>query len=254
MKIIAGKYPEEKDIDKYLSFVSKESSHCSLVFLWRLAALARDIGHNMTGIGGRRDAKKQQQLWDADLKAHGGIPSGKVARPNTSWHEPGCATDLDGEYWKAYSNKNWVPYSRFNQKQLAKYGLMLPLNKVDSPSVIEWWHLQPIETNGIASNKRKDFLDKDDLIYGEDGGGMEVTEFQAAMGLTADGIAGPQTKAKAIEVMQCCQQILGLNFTTPEEAIKACMTKPKQWLEKLETIDYFPAFIMNIVKKMGGRA
>jgi hypothetical protein len=42
---------------------------------------------------------------------------------------------------------------------------MLPLNKVDSPSVVEWWHLQPVESAGVSSDRRKFFLDKDDLIY-----------------------------------------------------------------------------------------
>ncbi|WP_165585960.1 D-alanyl-D-alanine carboxypeptidase family protein [Ruminiclostridium cellobioparum] len=98
MKIIPGKFPEEKDIEKYISFVSDESRNCSLVFLRRLAAFARDNGHKMTGIIGRRSSIKQQQLWDADLKKNKGRPSEKVARPFTSWHEFGCAVDLDGDY------------------------------------------------------------------------------------------------------------------------------------------------------------
>jgi hypothetical protein len=165
LKIIPNKYLEEKNIEKWLSFTSEMSSHCSLVFLRRLAALARDIGHTMTGICGRRDSITQQRLWDTDLKNHKGVPSGRVARPYTSWHEFGCAVDLDGTFWKEYSMKNWMIYSRKVEKQLAKYGLMLPMNKVDSPSVLEWWHIQPIETSGIGSAKRKLFMDKDDLIY-----------------------------------------------------------------------------------------
>lgn len=79
---------------------------------------------------------------------------------------------------------------------------------------------------------------------------MKVTEFQAMVGLKADGIAGPATKAKALEVLE---EILGNDFKTAEDVIKSTQTKPGDWLPKLKSEKYFRAFIMNIVKKMGGR-
>jgi hypothetical protein len=91
---------------------------------------------------------------------------------------------------------------------------MLPLNSVDSPSVQEWWHLQPIETNGIPGVRRMSFLDKDDLIYGDDE--MDLMKFQTAakaIGVytsTIDGKTGPNTRAAAQEFLPIIQQILGL--------------------------------------------
>ncbi len=206
MKIKRGAYPEEKNWQEWIRFKYKDGARISLVFLWRLAALARDYNHTMTNLFGYRSSSSQQALYEADLKANGGKPTGKVAAPGLSWHEYGLAVDLDGAHWKAVSEAQWMPYTRLKQN-LTKYGLILPLNRVDSPSVQEWWHLQPIETNGVAASLRKTFLDPDDILYEEEKN-MTVKEFQAVHGLSADGVVGEKTAAKALEELQVVKEIL----------------------------------------------
>lgn len=89
MKIISGQYKEEPAIEGWLKFKSSDYRYCNLVFLRRLAALCRDFSHGMSGLIGYRDVALQKALYDADLKANGGKPSGKVARPGDSWHTTG---------------------------------------------------------------------------------------------------------------------------------------------------------------------
>jgi len=213
MKIIPGKYKEERNWQPWLKFKYPHGSKLSLVFLWRLAALARDFRQIMDGLLGYRDVSETKRLYEADKAAHGGIPSGKVAEPGTSWHECNLAVDMDGDFWETTSKSLWLYKDRLHQ-QLNLYGLMLPLNSVDSPSVQEWWHLQPIETNGIPGARRMSFLDKDDLIYGDDE--MDLTKFQTAakaIGVYTsiiDGKTGPNTRAAAQKFLPIVQQILGL--------------------------------------------
>ncbi len=205
MKIIPGKYKEEPNWQKWIKFRYAHGSQLSVVFLRRLAALARDMGKAMEYTYGYRPIEETQRLYAADVMKYG-KPSGKVALPGHSWHEHGLAVDLSGAFWESLSNTMWVPKSRLKQN-LNTYGLMLPLNKVDSPSVVEWWHIQPIETNGVSGSLRASFLDPDDEVYGKDDT-MDVKAFQKAFGLVADGIAGPKTKAKAVEVYPLIQTIL----------------------------------------------
>jgi hypothetical protein len=168
----------------------------------------------MDGLLGYRDVSETKRLYEADKALHGGTPSGKVSKPGTSWHEYNLAVDLDGSFWESTSESLWLHKDRLHQS-LNLYGLMLPLNTVDSPSVLEWWHLQPIETNGIPGARRMSFLDKDDLIYGDDRM-IDLTEFQTAakaIGVYSsaiDGKSGPITKAAAKEFLPIIQQILGL--------------------------------------------
>ncbi len=129
----------------------------------------------------------------------------------------GIALDIDDAWFKALTNK-----------ELAKYGLIKSMD-------YELWHVELIETRKLTQDQKPAFY------------------FQYTHNLVADGIAGPKTKEKAIEVLQCCHAILGLNYKTAEEAINGCMTKPSLWLAMIKTVPYFKSFVMNIVEKMGGR-
>lgn len=127
--------------------------------------------------------------------------------------------------------------------ELKKYGLVKPMS-------YEAWHVQLLEHNGLSLSQKEEI--RESVLRGvvKD---MDVKTFQSMTGLKADGIAGPVTKAKAKEVLQCCQEILGNNFKTAEEVIRATQTKPGVWIGVIKTLKYFDSFIMNIVNKMGGR-
>ena len=207
-------------------------------------ALCVEKRKNCLCTSGYRSSEKQRVINAESLRSHKGAyqktngavytPDGKcwAAAYGKSNHCYCIAMDITDDWFKVLGNV-----------ELAKYGLIKPIS-------YEPWHIQLLEHQGI-SQKQKESI-RDSVLKGADED-MTVKEFQSAMGLTADGVAGTQTKEKAKEVLVCCQGILGLNFTTPEAAIKACMSKPDTWLEKLKTIDYFPAFVMNIVNKMGGK-
>ncbi len=128
--------------------------------------------------------------------------------------------------------------------ELKKYGLVKPMS-------YEPWHVQLLEHNGLSLSQKEEI--RENVLRGvvKD---MDVKTFQSMTGLNADGIAGPVTKAKAKEVLQCCQEILGNNFKTAEEVIRATQTKPGVWIGVIKTLKYFDSFIMNIVNKMGGRS
>ncbi|HEX2925857.1 MAG TPA: peptidoglycan-binding protein [Ruminiclostridium sp.] len=143
------------------------------------------------------------------------------------------AMDIGDSWFKALDNS-----------ELKKYGLVKPMS-------YEPWHVQLLEHNGIRQAQKESI--RYSVLKGVDED-MNVKEFQAITGLPADGIAGPMTKEKAREVLQVCQEILGNDFKTAEEVIKATQTKPEDWIPKLTTEKYFRAFVMNIAKKMGGKA
>ena len=239
MKIIPGKYIEEHDWQKWIKFRYAHGSRLSMVFLWRVAALARDLGMVLQDVLGYRPIEESKRLYEADLKANGGKPSGEVQEPGYSWHEFGLALDITKEKnaaWKTHSLKNWVPLTRLKQP-LNKYGLILPLNNVDS-KVIEWWHLQPIETAyGIAKENRKNFLDPDDAIWGD--GEIVLTEFQTAAKHInvykgeVDNKAGKQTKAAAEEFLKITLQILGLQDPRELQAENTQLKNDKKLIEDI---------------------
>lgn len=216
MRIIPGKYKEESNWQKWVKFIYPHGNLLSVVFLRRLAALACDLGHIMNDTYGYRPIEETQRLYAADVMKYG-KPSGKVALPGTSWHEHHLAIDLSGTYdnfWRNLSNREWMNKTRLKQP-LNAYGLILPLNNLDYPKAPEWWHLQPIETAGVAKAQRATFLDKDDLVYGRDDE-MDVRQFQTAMkhigkyNSTIDNKAGPATRKAAEECLLTVLQILGI--------------------------------------------
>jgi len=145
------------------------------------------------------------------------------------------ALDFDG----------WV--EDLTNAHLKKYGLVKPMD-------YEPWHVTLIELVGISDAKKKairdSVLNKNKIV--KDDEDMTIKEFQSAMNLTADGIVGTGTKAKAKEVLQVCQEILGLNYSTAEATIKGLMSSPDRWLAYIKKDEYFDDFVMNMVKGLGG--
>lgn len=161
MKIISGKYKQEPNIPKYLAFKPAASSEISLVLAQRLAAWVRDVwpGRMLLIASGYRTYAQQvisKQTWPE-----------LAATPGTSWHEYHLAVDVASEC----NDMMMADYSKtYNAQSLYKYGLYIPMNKVDSPKMLELWHITPIECKGIAVALRKTFLQSDDLIYNPKGG------------------------------------------------------------------------------------
>ena len=137
-------------------------------------------------------------------------------------------------------------FKELSNEELAKYDLCKPV-------VGENWHVQVKSLLSITQAQKEAIRDSVLNNNRKGDGDMTVKEFQSTMGLTADGVIGDKTKAKAKEVLQVCQEILGCNYTTAESAIKGCMSEPSAWLAKLDEISHLDAFTMNIVNKMSGK-
>jgi len=144
-------------------------------------------------------------------------------------------------YCIAMDMNGW--FEDLSNKQLQKYGLYKPMAH-------EPWHITLAELVGIGEIQKKAI--RDSVLKGVDKS-MNIKEFQAIVGLTADGVPGPKTKEKAKEVLQVCQEILGNNFKTAEEVVKATQKSPSMWMQKLKTEKYLGAFVMNIINRMGGK-
>ncbi len=208
-------------------------------------ALCEAKGNNCLCTSGYRSLAKQKLINAQSLQAH----KGAYQKSDGSVYTP------DGKCWAAaYSKSNhcfciamditdpWV--NALTNAELKKYGLVKPMS-------YEPWHLQLLEHQGIGEAQK--IYIRDSVLKGKVDVDMIVEEFQTMTGLTADGVVGPKTKEKAKEILQFCQAILGNDFKTAEDAIKATQTKPEEWLPMLKTKKYFAVFIMNIVNKLGGR-
>ena len=202
---------------------------------------------NCLCISGYRSLEKQKVINAQSLakrksqggyqKADGSVytPDGKcwAAAYGKSNHCYCIAMDITDPWFTALTNT-----------ELKTYGLVKPMD-------YEPWHVQLLEHNGISQSQKEAIRDSILKGIGED---MNVKGFQSMTGLTIDGVAGPKTKEKAKEVLQCCQEILGNNFKTAEDVIKATQSNPGIWLGVIKTLKYFDSFIMNIVNKMGGKS
>jgi hypothetical protein len=152
-KLNAKKYPC-LPIDEALKYLNPIGS-CDLkgvdiVFLGRLGALCKFMLKKADLNSGKRNHNKQIELFigagghkNADGTYEGG--SGKVAKPGTSRHEFGLAVDT-ASLWLKELDK--VEASKL-QKTLNKFGLHKPLTKGNKKTLLEDWHIEPIETYGV---------------------------------------------------------------------------------------------------------
>jgi len=91
--------------------------------------------------GGRQDAKGN---W------FGG--SGMAAKPGKSWHNYGLAVDVS---WRSLWLKKLEQYEMtMNQDMLRRFGLYKPLTWGNNTSVIENWHIQPIELSTLTTDEK----------------------------------------------------------------------------------------------------
>ena len=161
MRILPNKYPEETEIARWLVFDNVAEATISLVFARRLAALARDNKVKIYISEGYRSTERQKYFYDLYLAGKGNL----AAKPGTSLHEFHVAVDIGDpkNFWKIKSNNEWIPFSKFSQVSLNKYGLCLPLNGKEK-SATEWWHITPIEFYKGYSGTLGDFLQPDDKL------------------------------------------------------------------------------------------
>ncbi len=161
MRILSGKYPEERDWQKWV--IIEHGPQLALVMLWRMAAFARDIlKRPWIIVSGHRTYDEQVVLYKLWLDGKGN----PAAVPGTSGHEFHIAADTHGP------GTNWpelmADYKLSPLKQLlAKYGLYISNWLGTSGTTHEWWHVQPIERFGYTGTQAA-FLLSDDKINGED--------------------------------------------------------------------------------------
>lgn len=125
-------------------------------------------------------------------------------------------------------------------EQLKPYGLCKPVPH-------EPWHITLIELVGVSQTEKEAI--RDSVLNGI----MYIKDFQDMTGLTADGINGPKTKAKAQELLRTCHSILGIPyFETAEQVIEKFTNNPVMWRGNLRTVRFLKELIMTIVKKMRG--
>jgi hypothetical protein len=207
-------------------------------------ALCAAKGKDCLCTSGYRSKDKQKAINAGSLRSHKGAYQ----------KQDGSVWTKDGKCWAAaYGKSNhcyciamdigdsW--FKALDNTELKSYGLVKPMS-------YEPWHVQLLEHNGISQAQKETIRNS---VLKEADGNMDVKEFQVMTGLKADGIVGSATKAKAKEVLQCCQKILDNDFKTAEEVISACMSSPDDWLILNKMVSRFGDYTMNIVKRMGGK-
>ena len=224
-KLNAVKYPcfEFEKALKYVDFAPNvDPKAIDPVFLGRYAALCFRLRVKGKINSGYRSIKYQEQLY---IKDGGKLVNGQwtggtgyVGKPGNSWHNYHLALDTQDPVIKEEEKEKAT-----NQLILLKtYGLFKPLTKGNGKTVLEDWHIQPIETNGITDkwlykpinldaiqkgdrgeevkSIQKELIKKGYKIV-DDGDFGAITEkavkdFQSKNGLVADGIVGNQTLSK----------------------------------------------------------
>lgn len=135
-KMLRRAYAEVKGFLETWILWGFANSNIHPIFRNRLRAVCKHYGKKLkiTGKGGFRTRKEQCQLRHNQLAGHN---TTEAAAPGTSWHEFGCATDAESEWFENLSNHT-----------LAPFGLCKPVAN-------ENWHVQPIET--MARDKTFDW-------------------------------------------------------------------------------------------------
>lgn len=213
---------------KWLKFYHPYQCGIHPVFAAREAAFARDQGKALLISSGRRLYEEQCESY----KSTGGYQdkhgdwvggNGMAAVPGVSWHEWDCATDW-ADIWARKLEKD---LATDRQLILGKYGIYKPLTKGNKTSIFEDWHVQPVETRGIAVADRHTFAEcrnPEKLLIGSKGDWVKLLqiylgfrgfvlnpdgdfgsktrtvlmEFQKNNGLKPDGVVGPATWSKIL--------------------------------------------------------
>lgn len=159
MSKLSKNYPME-DPKKWLIFSNSWQTDIDPTFAGRLAALAKHLGKKITVSSGYRSTAEQIKSFlrnggkqDKDGNWIGG--NGYAARPGRSWHEFGVAIDTSNLWLKALEKEE----STKNQRTLTRFGLFKPMTRGNGCSVLEDWHIQPIETFGVPVTLRHIFYD-----------------------------------------------------------------------------------------------
>ena len=154
------------------------------VFAGRIAAFVRSrkTRATCTSAGGRRDSATQLRLYKT-------LPRGQAAIPGTSWHEFGLAWDTADQWLRSL----YAEVATAQQTELLRFGLYKPMTRGNRTSVLEPWHIQPVETIQFSATKLRPQLAP--LEYS-----IEQKDFQTIFNLTPDGINGPNSMSKAQEV------------------------------------------------------
>lgn len=199
MKIISGRYPEERNWQKYINFLS--GPEINLTTLYRIAAYNRDIAKRKCDVFGYRGMKDQQRLYEKYKAGKGPI----AALPGKSRHNYGLAVD----YNRLSTDKNGVGiypgtlnadynlWLKGSKERLNDYGLRHAVKG-------EIWHIEPIETAGVSIDDIAWFPDVNDLVNTLSGyPRLELTEpytrgtwarfLQEKLEIKADGIFGKDT-------------------------------------------------------------
>ncbi|AEY66595.1 hypothetical protein [Clostridium sp. BNL1100] len=166
---------------------------------------------------GYRSPEKQKIINVQSLHSHKNAY--QITDPNDKMY--GAVYDNTGKCWAgAYGKSNhcyciamdisddW--FNTLTNAELKKFQLIKPIS-------YEPWHVQLLEHQG-ASEKQKEQI-KNVVLKGMSRF-MNIADFQALAGLQTDGKVGDKTKAKAKEIIEVCNAILGNNQLSNNSTIK----------------------------------
>lgn len=185
---------------KHLKFYHPWQSGIHPIFAARLAAFAKAQGKILLISSGYRSTAEQIESYKSTGgKLINGIwtgGNGMAAHPGVSWHEFSVATDWADKWARAIDKDAATD----KQLKLTPYGIFKPLTKGNKTSVVEDWHVQPIETKGVSVADRKYFYECRELpklIVGDHNDFVKI--LQVYLGfygyvLTIDGAFGGKTQ------------------------------------------------------------